>query len=334
MGRIYKRSKVWYLDYYDNGFRVQKRASQDKKTAERLLAEVELKRDRGELTFLKNIPVDRYIDEYLEYSKANKTFPSYQRDMITLKKHLLPFLENYKIKTIQRIGAALLEKYQTARLKKVKPTTVNKEFTTIKHFFNKAIEKNYLRTNPARGIKALKSQQKFPRYLSKEEIQKLLNAASGDMKDMLYTFLNTGMRRGELTNLQWKDVRLKSHIIIIQEHTKNKRPRFIPVNDSLLETLQRRLKSQTSPYVFPTKSGKAKDGHSLLRDIKLVYKRAGITGAGIHTFRHTFASHLVMAGVDLATVRELLGHSDIKTTMIYAHLAPEHLRHATEKLRF
>ncbi len=333
MSRIYKRGKVWYLDYYDKGFRVQRRASQDKKTAERLLAELELKRDRGELTFLRNIPIDKYIEEYLEYSKANKTFSSYQRDTISLKKHLFPFLEHYNIRMLQRIGTAILEKYQIVRLKEVKPATINKEFTTIKHFFNKAIEKNYLKANPAKGIKAIKSQQKFPRYLSKEKIQTLLDTAQGDMEEILITFLNTGMRRGELTNLQWEDVHLKSRRITIQGQTKSKRPRFIPINDSLLEVLQKRLKSQNSPYVFPTRTGKPKDGHSLLRDIKLVYKKAGIEG-NLHLLRHTFASHLIMSGVDLATVRELLGHSDIKTTMIYSHLAPEHLRGATEKLRF
>jgi site-specific recombinase XerD len=72
----------------------------------------------------------------------------------------------------------------------------------------------------------------------------------------------------------------------------------------------------------------------MLKNIKAMAEKAGLEGVGVHTLRHTFASHLVMAGVDLATVQKLLGHSSITTTMIYAHLAPDHLRAAVEKLSF
>ncbi len=72
----------------------------------------------------------------------------------------------------------------------------------------------------------------------------------------------------------------------------------------------------------------------LYRDIRAIAEKAGIKGMGVHTLRHTFASHLVMAGVDLATVQKLMGHSSITTTMIYAHLAPDHLKAAVEKLKF
>jgi len=333
MGRVYKRKNAWYLDYTTNGKRYRERGSKDRKTAERLLAEKELKIDRGE-EFLKDKPAEEYIAEHLKNCQITKSPFTYDRYESILLKLFLPFLRSAKITYLHQVTPSLIEKYKISRLETVKDTTINKELKIIKTFFNRAVEDSYAKKNPTQNIKFMKVQQRFPRYLSKEEIRKLSGTATGNMKDIIITFLNTGMRRKELTILRWEDIDLKNKRMTIQEQTKNRRPRIIPINDSLLEVLQRRLKTQNGPYVFPTRTGKPKEGHSLLRDIKLVYKKAGITGAGIHTLRHTFASHLIMAGVDLASVKELLGHSQITTTMIYSHLAPEHLKGATERLKF
>jgi integrase len=113
-------------------------------------------------------------------------------------------------------------------------------------------------------------------------------------------------------------------------HTKNGEQRKIPMSDTLRATLQRVPRRLDSDYVFPGKAG-----HALV-DIRKRFGRAltaaGIGGCVFHDLRHTFASHLVMSGVDLVTVKEFLGHKDIKMTLRYAHLAPDYKRTAIARL--
>ncbi len=113
-------------------------------------------------------------------------------------------------------------------------------------------------------------------------------------------------------------------------HTKNYETRSIPMNKSLREFLEKHPRRIDTAYIFTGPSGKpfSKTNYHFGRAVK----RAGIEHVRFHDLRHTFASHLVMKGVDLRTVQELLGHKDLRMTMKYAHLAPDHMRKAVEVL--
>jgi integrase len=146
--------------------------------------------------------------------------------------------------------------------------------------------------------------------------------------------LNTGLRRGELFQLRWSDVDLQTaQVTVGGESAKSGQTRYLPLNTDILKVLLAwRPTDVTLPaFVFPGRQC----GHPL-DDIKTSWaallKSATIDGFRFHDCRHDFASKLVMAGVDLNTVRELLGHSDIKMVLRYAHLAPEHTAAAVEKL--
>jgi integrase len=150
--------------------------------------------------------------------------------------------------------------------------------------------------------------------------------------------LNTGLRKGEIFNLTWADVDWTLAQLTVRgesderlEGSKSRQTRYVPLNREALDTLKAwRAASAEDGYVFP-----GDDGERLI-DIKKawlpVLRAATITNFTFHDLRHTFASKLVMAGVDLNTVRELLGHSDIKMTLRYAHLAPEHKAAAVARL--
>jgi len=144
--------------------------------------------------------------------------------------------------------------------------------------------------------------------------------------------LNTGLRRGEMFKLSWSDVQLKSKTLTIGgENAKSGLTRHIPLNRESLEVLSN-WKAQTSStgLVFPSKNGKPFT--TIKRSWSNLLEAANITGFRWHDLRHDFASKLVMAGVPLNTVRELLGHRDLSTTLRYAHLAPDHKAEAVEKL--
>ena len=247
--------------------------------------------------------------------------------------NLTPFFGD---KYLSQITRKFVEDFKTERAKIVKPDTVNDNLTLLKGMFRRAIEWGYTSQNPAQDVKRLKATHKKPRFLSREEGVSLLDAASDDWKALIATGLYAGLRAGELMNLQWQDVNFKNRTITIQAkddwQPKNRKVRVIPISSRLLAYLQKHPRHITSPYLFCDPDGSK---YSVLgRKLISIAKHAGLTGVTPHTLRHTFASWLVMGGTDLATVQKLLGHSDIATTMIYAHLTPDHLKAAVERLNF
>ena len=135
------------------------------------------------------------------------------------------------------------------------------------------------------------------------------------------------MRRGELLNLQWEQVDLPSGTITVK-HSKSGRVRHVPLNKTALEALDG-IPGPYEGYVFRYRG-------SPIQDVKTAFlkavKRAGIPRCRFHDLRHSFATRLVLAGVDLATVKELMGHASISTTMRYAHPSPPHKREAVARL--
>jgi len=143
---------------------------------------------------------------------------------------------------------------------------------------------------------------------------------------MVLVSLNTGMRRGELTSITWDDVDLRRKVVTIRGgYSKAGRARHIQLNSEAVEVLKRYRKQHTG-------EGRIFAVHSVKKAWGELLTKAKISGFRWHDLRHSFASRLVMKGVDLNTVRELLGHSDLTMTLRYAHLAPEHKAAAVEKL--
>jgi integrase len=180
-----------------------------------------------------------------------------------------------------------------------------------------------------RKVKQLPERNWRLRFLSKEEIPMLINPCEHHLRPIEVTALNTGMRKGEILALKWEQVDLRHGFIFLTD-TKNNERRDIPINQTLRDTLEILPRHITSPYVFW--QGKGERYMDVRRSFRSALKRAGIKDFVFHDLRHTFASHLVMAGVDLTTIKELLGHKTLAMTMRYAHLAPSHKKKAVEEL--
>ena len=183
--------------------------------------------------------------------------------------------------------------------------------------------------------------KKLPRFLSIKECRLLLDNSPENLRNIFYVFLNTGMRKAELENLEWSDIDFKRRRIRIHRkefwHPKTGE-RDIPINQGT-HNLLKRLKAQNdkglnSNFVFPNEDG-GRISDKLREQLIVIARKADIKGlTKLHSLRHTYASHLVMNGVDLPTVQKLMGHADIQTTMIYSHLAPDHLAEAANKINF
>lgn len=149
---------------------------------------------------------------------------------------------------------------------------------------------------------------------------------------MVLLSINTGIRQGELFSLQWQNINFDTKTLTIEgKLAKSGKTRHVPLNNEAFSVLQKWHKTTSNnQLVFPNRDGKKFD--NVKKAWANLLKTAEVNNFRWHDMRHHFASRLVMAGVNLNTVRELLGHSDIKMTLRYAHLAPEHKAEAVAKL--
>jgi len=212
------------------------------------------------------------------------------------------------------------------------------ELGTLRTVFGRAVRWGALARNPAQGIKMLRvTDAKPPRFLTKEECAKLLANCGPTLHPIFFTFLHTGMRKSELLNLQWSDIDFARRRILIQNKpfwTPKTYEREIPMSEKMHELLSGMKQGKPDDFVFCGADG-GRFKRKLRRDLMRVTKACGFPDVTkLHSLRHTFASHLVMSGVDLPTVKKLMGHSDIQTTMIYSHLLPDHPSSAVDKLDF
>ena len=365
MGSIYKRGNIWYVDVRAGGQRVRKRVGTSKKIAELALRDAEVKIARDEFGFARSdASIQKFLERFLEYSDANHSPATFKRYRAVID-HFKRFLKlQPEIVFLSQIGAREIDGYKIFRKgewvnpngdpvesdedvssytrKGARAHTINFEIGTLRTIFNMAIKWSYMKGNPAKGVVKLKvNDSKKPRFLTIDECKKLLDNSPLQLRDILYVFLNTGMRKAELENLEWSDIDFKRRKIKIQRkdfwHPKTGE-REIPMNQGTYDLLSGLKKGNDrglkSNFVFPHSDG-SRIKEKLRRQLIRIAEKAKIEGlTKIHSLRHTYASHLVMKGVDLPTVQKLMGHSDIQTTMIYAHLAPDHLADAVEKLEF
>lgn len=326
MARVFKRRKIWYIDYAYQGQRIREAVGDSKAHAkEALKARLgEIAQGRFNLNnAFKRVRFSRLIDEYLSYSKANKR--SYKRDIISTM-NLSKFFQNRQISIITSWH---VEQYKNERKSFVAAATVNRELACLKHMFNLAIQWGWTNKNPVRQVKLFKENNTAMRILANEEARLLLNAANPRLKHVVTIALNTGMRKGEILSLKWEDIDLQIKAIRVT-NTKNGEVRAVPINSEVEKVLLEIRKLNKGQYLFPWKYDKPQK--EIAKAFRGAIARAGISPCTFHSLRHTFASNLVMMGVDLVTVKELLGHKSISMTMRYSHPSPEHKRRAIQQL--
>jgi len=326
----------WYVDFTFNKKRIRQFGGYTKEQARNTLTKMKMENLNEKMGFKKpekkpDVLFRDFSKEFMElYSKQNKK--SWKRDEISLKS-LRPF---FKGKTLQQIGPDLIEGYKakrktdvTQRKTKVKEATINREIALMKTIFNKAVEWGRIEKNPLARVKKFKeNHQKDMKILKDEEAIRLIDAANSHLKSVLILALNTGMRRGEILSLKWENIDFRKGMIFIED-SKSGKSREVYMNSLIFETLKDLPKN--SDYVFPNnETGKH------IQDVKNSFhtacREAKIKSLRFHDLRHTAATKMIEAGVDIATVSKILGHSSIIMTMRYAHPGEKTMRAATEKL--
>jgi len=333
------RKKVYTIEYYlPNLKKKREKIGTCKRDALDRLAEVRteirnIKQGRSsEFEIKKKLQFEEISGKFLnEYSRPpRKEASSCARDKF-LVKNLNKFFGN---KFLHQITRESIEDYQNKRLDEGKShSTINREVACMKTIFNKAIDWKLTKENPASKIKMLREPPPIVRYLATDEIEKLLKGCEMSEAKHLYPIvfvaLNTGMRLDEILKLKWRDVDLPNGYIHIEKAKGGKR-RDIPLNSELTNLLRFSIKKPNTEYLFCDENDKPFS--NINRSWKTAKRRAGIKNFRFHDLRHSFASYLVMSGVDLYTVSKLLGHSSVEVTQRYAHLSPKYKKMAVEVL--
>jgi len=340
MPTLRQKGNRYYVDYRLDGKRIRKNVSTSKKIAELYLKDLELKIAKGESDFFKKDEVlEKLFTDYLKYSKTNHS-PSTQKRYRAIIDNFNRFISSYPyITKISQLNPKLLEDYKAFRVEEeASNKTINMELKTIRAILALAKTWGYTKDNPTDGVRFMKITNHIaPRFFTEAECKKLLTTCNEWEYPIFYTLLNTGMRKSELLNLEWDDIdfnRKKIKLRVKDDWSPKTSERQIPINESLVGVLKELETKKKGRYVFHDK-GQQIENNRLRKRLMSLTKRCGFPDATkLHTLRHTFASHLVMKGVDLPTVKKLMGHSDIQTTMIYSHLADEHVDRAVEKLEF
>jgi integrase len=332
MKGVYKRGGIYWIRYTSFDGKVIRESSKSSKVkdAEALLLQRKQAIREGkfpELKKISNCTFDELISQYLQWAERQRCFRS-------KKGFIRQLMDAFGNLPLRVFNTMLIEQFQTERLQKGnKPATVNRLLATLKHMFTKAFDWNLIGEETLKCIKRVKllpENNKRLRYLSKEECQALINACDAHLKPIVVTALNTGMRKGEILSLRWDNIDFK-HNFILLDVTKNGERREIPINETLRGVLQGLTRRLDIPYIFYDKAT-GKPYQDIKRSFNTALRKAGIKDFHFHDLRHTFASHLVMAGVDITTVSRLLGHKSLTMTLRYSHLAPEHMSKAVDIL--
>ena len=333
---LVKRNKIYHVLFYDESGKLISKSTKcsikvkANKFAVQYLKDLQEKKNKIELItytefkiFYKEYALSRFAKSYQEF--VHYAFEQFER--VISGETLLKDIQPYHI-----------EKFIQLKLTEAKERIVNGYLRTLQGAFQRAIEFGYLNENAFKKVKKLKPKQNQPIFPTKDDLTKIIEQESDPLLKIIYNFgFYTGMRMGEIRFLKWDSIDFRKNQITINNHetftTKSKSSRIIPLHKKVRrELLLYKKISDITDFVF-TKNGKqlTKDFIST-RFKKAVNNSKVCKGLHFHSLRHGFASNLVLKGVPLFNVSILLGHADIKTTQIYAHLRSDDLRNAVEML--
>ena len=322
------RKPGWYVEWWEGG-RGSKRHSKkfDTKSAAvafdaKIKLEKAKKGSESPIVSPLKMMIGDLADEFLDWVEtylSKNTLAFYQDRLKAVFKVIRRETLITKLKPQIRL-------YVSERRGAVDNGTVNKELKTLKRLMSFAVEQGYLEYNPLTGLKYLPENKaekiKKRRIYEKEQVRKFLEHTPHERRAMFLLFFGMGLRKSEVYNLKWEDINFESRRLYVVGKGGKLRTLFIP--PKILQALRHHPKKAGSEYVFPGRDGGPTK--SLTNSARKIMKEAGLPRISLHEMRHSFASNMLMEGVDMKSVQETLGHSQISITFdTYSHLTIAHL---------
>lgn len=284
-------------------------------------------------------PFEKYLDEFINYLMAERSLSKLSAEFYTndTKQFLATINSRVSIKNIKE--SDLTNYIHNLNNLKLTSASISRKLTSIKMFFRFLVADNVLTNDPSENIEMPKTSKKLLSVLSVQEISKIIASANTqEPKDMrakaLFEILYaSGLRASELLSLQIDDISFNDGFIRVLG--KGDKERLVPIGKPALDALRnyynhgRRefVKNKVTPYFFVNTHGKKLSRMGLHKILKQYVNKTKITKRVTpHTFRHSFATHLLEGGANLRAVQEMLGHANIATTQIYTHIDREYLK--------
>ncbi len=284
--------------------------------------------------------MEKYIEKFIRYMEIEKNYSTHT--ILNYKLDLQDFSRFLSGTELEKVDYLMLRKYLAVlKEKKLGSRSVGRRLSALRSFFRFLSRERYIKSNPILMLSSPKLDKHLPSFMTEDEVYKLIESAfAKNDKDLLglrdrailETFYSSGFRISELVGLNINDLDVISGVVKIRG--KGKKERIVPIGEAALSTIKKYLdkRKKQADAVFLNNNSRRITTRGV-RDIVVKYLRvAGIKpGVSAHTFRHSFATHLLNRGADLRTVQELLGHANLSTTQIYTHLTTERLKSVYDK---
>ncbi|MFA5805026.1 MAG: tyrosine-type recombinase/integrase [Melioribacteraceae bacterium] len=274
--------------------------------------------------------------EYSEYKRSISS-QNYLESIALSFKQFISFCGDL---SLNEIDSRTLDKFITSTYSRTQ-RGAHHYYRTLKAAFNKAVEWNYISTNPFTRVKFPKLSKSFPAFISEDELLIILsNTPYQYLKDIFTVGFYTGLRLGELINMRWSWVDFFQNQITVKCSneflTKSKKERIVPMSEKVKSVLINRFNiatHQPNEVVFYRIKVRKLHQETISKQFKQAVRKSFLNEKiHFHSLRHSFASVLAQKGVSLYIIKELLGHEDLATTQIYSHLQPQNLKDAVNLL--
>jgi integrase len=296
-GTIYKRGNAWCIGFTANGRRVRETVGPNKRMAEKVLSlrmtQVLENRYFPPSRVLGRMPFDEFAKMHLERVIVIPLMKSIRTERDRVKR----WIRDFGSRPLGQITRTEIESWRRERMGRLKPSSINRELSRLRHMLNTAIAWELLGESPIAGMKFQRENNARTRYLSIDECQRLIaSCIAPHIRAIVTIAIHSGMRLGEILNLRWQDLDFQSSFILVRD-SKNGQPRHVPMDDALTTLLSAYPRRPGIDLIFAGPSG------SRLTDIRVGFlnacERAGITDLHFHDLRHSYSSIFVMAGGDL-----------------------------------
>ena len=282
------------------------------------------------------IILSQFRDEYISYLTPTKS----TKYISSIKYSFHQFFSFCGDIQLPDINNRLIDKFITSTFARTQ-RGAHHYYRTLKASFNKAIEWNYISVNPFTKVKFPKLSKSFPAFLSEDELLIILTITPYQyLKDIFTVGFYTGLRLGELINMEWNWIDFFQNQITVKcsnnFQTKSKKERNVPMSEKVKAILINRFNiavHQPGEVVFYRIEGRKLHKETISKQFKRAVRKSNLNeNIHFHSLRHSFASLLAQKGVSLYIIKELLGHEDLATTQIYSHLQQQNLRDAINLL--
>jgi len=328
---IFKRGKVYWFDFWFRGRRYRQSTGLGNRNAAlhvEAKKRVQVAEQQAGIQRLRKAPQFEVFvrDEFIPWDKTEHVaHPRTHRRYLT---SIHSLLRVFGKSTLDEIRTSAIERYKIRRLQEVTETGVNRDLAALRRILNFAVRQGYLARSTFQGVRLYREKPGMMRILSHDEEARYLSVASKTLKDVAALMLETGMRPEEVFTLRMENVYLvKGYLHVPTGKTQFAR-RNIPLSKRAISVLKPRMKGA---YLFPNRLDSELPLTTVQKEHDKARRKAGLQFR-LYDLRHTFGSRAVMAGVDLPTLKELMGHSHISMTMRYVHPNPEHKQQAIRKL--